>query len=102
MKEIHHYWLQIFLVIAISSFILAFSAYLRCTQLSQAKFVSSDLMYESQDQDERLSDSEKEPKVCGSSAPLMTSRMGAHPFEQSSSLFSETLRLRKKTFILRC
>ncbi|HUL21158.1 MAG TPA: hypothetical protein VLZ10_06865 [Thermodesulfobacteriota bacterium] len=101
MKETHH-WIQVFLVIAISSFILAFSTYLHWTQLSQAKFVSSDLIYESQDQEERLSDSEKELKVCGSSAPLMTSHPGAHPFEQSSSLFSETLLLPQKTFILRC
>jgi len=101
MKETHH-WIQIFLVIAISSFILAFSTYLRWTQLSQAKFIASDLIYESRDQEERLSDSEKELKVCGSSVPLITFHSSTHPFEQASSLFSETLLLHQKTFILRC
>ena len=101
MKKTDH-WIQIFLVIAISSFILAFSTYLRWTQLSQAKFVSSDLIYESRDQEERLSDSQKEPKVCGSSAPLITFHSNTHPFEQSFPLFSETLPLRQKAFVLRC
>ena len=94
--------LQIFMVIAISPFILAFLTYLRCTQLSQTKFVSSDFTFESQDQEERLSDSEKELKVYGASALLIMFRLPTNSFEQSTHLFSKKLPLRQKTFVLRC
>jgi hypothetical protein len=93
--------IQIFLAIAISLFILAFPAYLRCTQLSQTKFISSDLSFENPDQEEGLPDSEKELKVYGSSATLIIFHLGTNLFEQSR-LFSQTLSLRQKTFVLRC
>ncbi len=65
-KRIH-----IFLLIAISLFILAFPTYLRCTKLSETKFVSSDVSFEYLDQEERLPDNEKELKVYGPSTLLM-------------------------------
>jgi hypothetical protein len=94
--------IQIFLVIAISLSILALPAYLRCTQLSQSKFVSSDLSFENPDQEEGLPDNEKELKVYGSSPHLIIFHLDTHLFEQSSHLFFETLSPRQKTSVLRC
>jgi len=94
--------IQIFLGIAISLFILALPAYLRCTQLSQSKFVSSDLSFEDSGQEEGLPDSEKELNVCGSSALLIIFDLGTNLFEQSFHFFSQTLSLHQKTSVLRC
>jgi hypothetical protein len=94
--------IQIFLVIAISFFILAFPAYLRCTKLSQTKFVSSDLSFENPDQEEGLPDNEKELKVYGPSTLLIIFLLGTNLFDQSSHLFSQALSFPQKTFILRC
>jgi len=91
-----------FLGIAISLFILAPPAYLRCTQLSQSKFVSSDLSFENPGQEEGLPDREKELKVYGSSALLITFDLSTNLFEHSFYLFSQTFSLRQKTFVLRC
>jgi hypothetical protein len=93
--------IQIFLGIAISLFILALPAYLRCTQLSQSKFVSSDLSFEDSGQEEGLPDSEKELKVYGSSALLIIFDLGTNLFEQSFHLFSQTLSPHQ-TSVLRC
>jgi|GEM_PF-347301 hypothetical protein len=94
--------IQIFLALTISLFILAFPAYLRCTQLSQTKFVSSDLSFENLDQEEGLPDNEKELKVFGPTAFLVICVSGTNLFEQSLHLFSHTLSLRHKTSVLRC
>ena len=94
--------IQILLVLAISLFILALPAYLRCTKLSQTKFISSDLSFENPDQEEGLPDNEKELKVYGSSAPLIMFHMGTHLFQQSSYLFFKTLPLHQRTVLLRC
>ena len=94
--------IQIFLVIAISLFILAFPAYLRCTMLSQAKFISSDLSFENQNQEEGLPDNEKGLKVLGPTAFLIIFPLDANLFEQSSHLFPRSPSLRQKTSVLRC
>lgn len=94
--------IQIFLVITISLFILALPAYLRCTMLSQAKFISSDLSFENPDQEEGLPDNGKGSKVLGPTALFIIFPLGANLFEQSSHLFSHTLSLRQRTFVLRC
>ena len=94
--------IQIFLGIAISLFILALPAYLRCTQLSQPKFVSSDLSFENSGQENGVPDSEKELKVYGSSALLIISDLATNLFEHSFHFFSQTLSLRQKMLILRC
>jgi flagellar basal body-associated protein FliL len=94
--------IQIFLVIAISLFILALPAYLRCTNLSQTKSVSSDLSFENPDQEEALPDNEKQLKVFGPTAFFTTFLLSTNLFDRSSHLFSQALSLRQKTFVLRC
>jgi len=94
--------IKIFLVIAISFFILALPAYLRSTRLSQTKFISSDLSFENPGQEEGLPDNEKELKVYGSSALLIIFHLGTDLFEQSSHLFPQSLSLRQIAFVLRC
>jgi hypothetical protein len=94
--------IQILLGIAISLFILALPAYLRCTQPSQSKFISSDLSFEDSGQEEGLPDSEKELKVFGSSGLLIIFDLGTNLFEQSFHLFSQRVSLHQETFVLRC
>jgi len=94
--------IQVILVIAISLFILALPAYLRCTQLSQTKFVSSDLGFESPGQEEGLPDNEKELKVYGPTAFLTIFVLGTNLFEQSSHSFPQALSLRQRIVLLRC
>jgi hypothetical protein len=94
--------IQIFLVIAIPLFILAFPGHLRYTGLSQAKFISSDLTVENPDQEEKLPDNEKELKAYRPSILLMIFLLGISLFEQSSYLFPRSLSLLQKTPILRC
>jgi len=94
--------IQFFLVIAISLFILALPTYLRCTELPQTKFFSSDLGFENPDQEEGLPDNEKELKVYGPSAFLIIFLLGINLFEQSSYLFPQGLSLRQRIVVLRC
>ena len=94
--------IEILLAIAISLFILALPAYLRCTKLSQTKFISSDLSFENPDQEEGLPNNEKELKVYGPSAFLITFLLGSNLFEQSSHLFPRSLSFSQKAFVLRC
>ncbi len=94
--------IQIFLGIAISLFILALPAFLRCTQLSQSKFVSSDLGFESPDREEGLPDNEKELKVFGPSAFPINFLLVTNLFEQPSYLFPEALSVRQGIVVLRC
>jgi hypothetical protein len=93
---------QIFLVIAISFFVLTLPAYLRCTKLSEANFVSSDLSFENPDQQNKLSDYENELEVFGPSAFSIIFLPGTNLLQQSFHFFSQALSLRQKTFILRC
>jgi len=95
-------WIQICLVIAISLFILVPPAYLRCTQLAETKFVSSDLSIENPDQEDGLPDNEKELKVYGPSTLLIIFLLGITSFEQSSYLFSQAPSLRQRIVVLRC
>jgi hypothetical protein len=94
--------IEIFLVMAISLFILALPAYLLCTKLSQTKFISSDLSFENPSQEEGLSNNEKEWKEYGPSAFFIIFLLGTNLFEQSSHLFPRSLSLWQKAFILRC
>jgi hypothetical protein len=94
--------MKILLVIAISLFILALPAYLRCTNLSEIKFVSSDLSFENPDQENGLPDDENELKVFVPTAFFTVFLMGTNLFEQSSHLFSQALSLCQKTLVLRC
>jgi len=95
--------IQIFLVIAVSVFILALPAYLRCTQLSQTKSVSSDLGFENPVQEEGVPDNEKELKVHGPSTLLIIFLLGANLFELSSYfVFPQALSFRQRIVVLRC
>ena len=94
--------IRFFLVIAISLFILALPAYLRCTNLTETKFASSDIGFENPDQEEGLPNNENELKVFGPTAVFTTFLLVTNLFEQSSQLFSQAPFLRQKTFVLRC
>ena len=96
-KRIH-----IFLVIAISLFVLALPIYLRCPQFSKTKVVPSNLSFETPNQDEGLPDQEKELKVYGPSTLFVMFLLGIHLFGQSSHFFPRSLALRQKTLVLRC
>jgi hypothetical protein len=93
---------QIFLVIAISFFVLTLPAYLRRTKLSEADFVSSDLSFENPDQQNELSDYGNQLEVFGPSALCIIFLPGTNLFEQSSHFFLQALSLSQKTLILRC
>ena len=94
--------IQIFLVVAISLFILALPAYLRCTSLSETKFASSDLGFENPGQENGLPDNENELKVFGPIAFFTIFLLSTNLFEQSSHLSRRTLSLRQQTSVLRC
>ena len=85
-----------------SLFILALPAYLRCTNLSETKFASSDLGFENPGQENGLPDNGNELKVLGPTAFFTTFLLSTILFERSSHLFSQALSLRQKTFVLRC
>jgi hypothetical protein len=93
---------QVFLVIAVSFFILAFPAYLHCNNLSEADFLSSDLSFENPDQQNGPSDYGNELKVFGPTAFFIIFLTGTNLFEQSSHSFSQAPSLRQKTLVLRC
>jgi hypothetical protein len=94
--------IQIFLAIAISLFTLVLPAYLRCAELSQTKFVSSDLSFENPDQEEGLPVNEKEWKVYRPSPLLIMFFLGINLFEPFSQLFPRSLSLRERIVVLRC
>lgn len=95
--------IQFFLIIAICLLILALPPYLRCTNLSEPKFASSDLGFENPDQENGLPDSgESALKVFGPTAAFNIFLPGTNLFDQSSHLFSRALSLRQKNSILRC
>lgn len=93
---------QMFLVIAISFFVLTLPAHLRCTKSSEANFVSSDLSFENPDQQNELSDYENELEVFGPSAFCIIFLPGTNLSEQSCHFFPQALSLSQKTLILRC
>jgi hypothetical protein len=94
--------IQIFLVIAVSVFILALPAYLRYTHLLQTKSVSSNLSFENPVQEEGLPDNEKELKVYGLSTLLIIFLLGANLFELSFHLFPQVDSLHQRIVVLRC
>jgi len=94
--------IQIFLAISISLFILALPAYLRCTNLSQTKFISSDLSFENPGQEEGLPNNENELKVWGPNAFFIKFLLGINVSEQPSHLFHPSLSLHQRAFVLRC
>jgi hypothetical protein len=94
--------IQIFLVLAIFVFILTPPAYLRYSNLLEAKFLSSDLGFENPDRENRSPDNENDLKVFGPTAFFIISLLGTHLFEQSLHLFPQAFSLHHHTFRLRC
>jgi hypothetical protein len=94
--------IQIFLVIAISLFILAFPAYLRSPQLSQTKFVSSDLSFENTDQEEGLPDNEKELRIYVPNASVIIFLSRTNFFGLSFHSFPQVLSPHQRIVVLRC
>jgi hypothetical protein len=95
--------IQAFLVIAISSFILIFPAYLRCSNLAEVNLFSTDLSFENSDQDDQLLDQHQdESKALVVSAFSIIFLPGTNPFEQIPRFFLLTSFLDQTTLILRC
>ncbi|MGZ3538132.1 MAG: hypothetical protein ACXVAB_08885 [Thermodesulfobacteriota bacterium] len=94
--------MQIFLIIAVSFFILGLPAYLDYTQMSQIKFVTSDLSFENPGQEEGLADSEKESKVDRSKAFLIMLLLCSTNLFEDSTYFSQALSLQERIIVLRC
>ena len=94
--------IQIFLVIAVSLFMVALPSYLRCTNLSETKFVSFDLSFENPDQKDGPFDNETEWKAFGPTAFSIIFLLGTNLFDRSSYLFSHALSDRQILFVLRC
>jgi hypothetical protein len=91
------------LVIAICLFVMTLPAYLHCTDFPVARFASSDLFFQSPDQENGLFDSGKnESKVFGLIAFFTIFFLATHLSSECSHLFSCPLSLLQKTSPLRC
>lgn len=90
----------IFLVIVISAFIAVLPAYYRCSNLKRAKLLSTDLSFESLDDENLLI--EKLSKVFVSSAFFITFHLGTNVFEYISYSSYPTFSLNQTSMILRC
>jgi hypothetical protein len=78
------------------------SAYFHYCNLAEADFLSSNQSFENPDQENPLTDYQKESKVFVSSTFSATFLPGINHFEQLSRLSSSTSSLDQKSFILRC
>ena len=94
--------IQTLLVIAISSFIVIFPAYLRYADLSEIDLSSTDLIFENPDQDDQINDQQHEcsAPVLSSSSTTLPER--PHLSNSFSSLLIEESFGNIKTFVLRC
>lgn len=95
--------IQFFLVITISFFILIFPVYRCCANLSETKFNSPDLGFQNPGQENGLPDNDNGLKVF-EPAPFFAKflLLDINLSKQSYHLFSQTLSLHQKTFVLRC
>ncbi len=90
------------LVIAISSFILAFPGYLRFSSLSEIDLFPTDLSFESPDQDDQLDDQQHKSGALLSSVFSITF-LTITDFIEQSQLFSFPLTAHSQNkLILRC
>ncbi len=94
--------IQIFLVIAISAFILVFPAYLRSSNLAGVRLFSTDLSFESPDQDDISSDQQNLSKAFVSSVLTIKLLPGTNLFYQFFHFCFPSSFLDQKTLILRC
>jgi hypothetical protein len=89
-----------FLVIVISAFIVVLPAYFRCSNLKRAHLLSTDLSFESPDDENLLIEKLSRVSVLSSFSILFDT--GTHVFEQISCFSYPTLSLDQTSMILRC
>jgi hypothetical protein len=92
----------IFLVIIISAFTAVLPAYLRCSNLRKAKLLSTDLSFESLDEEDLLIGPQKQSKVFVSSAFSIMFHLGTNVFEHISCFSYPVSSLNQTSMILRC
>jgi len=90
----------IFLVIVISAFIAVLPAYYRCSNLKRAKLLSTDLSFESPDDENLLI--EKLSKVFVSGAFFIIFHLGTNVLEHISCFSYPISSLNQTSMILRC
>jgi hypothetical protein len=94
--------IQILLVIVISAFTLFSPAYLRCSNLAGAKFLSTDLSFENPDQEDVFLGQQNQSKTFVSTVLLIKLLPGTDLHGQTSRFCSLASFLDQKTLILRC
>jgi hypothetical protein len=92
----------IFLFIVISVFIVAGPAYFRYSNLKRVKLLSTDLGFESLEEEDILIDRQKQSKVFISSVFSNLSHLGTNVFEDISCFSYPTFSLNQTSTILRC
>jgi hypothetical protein len=91
----------IFLFIVISAFVVVLPAYFRCTNLRRAKLPSTDLSFESLDEENLLIDRQKQSQVFLSSAFSIMFHLGTKVLEHISCFSYRTFSLNQTSIILR-
>jgi hypothetical protein len=92
----------IFLVILISVFIVVWPAYFQYSNLKRAKLLSTDLGFESLDEENMSIDRQKQSKVFVSRSFSNLSHLGTNVFEDISCFSYPTFSLNQTSTILRC
>jgi hypothetical protein len=93
---------RIFLIIAISLYILVSSTYGQYYCLAAADFISHQLKLENFDQEYLSASNQSELKVYGSGRPFNGSQLATYLIGLPSHLFSQIPSFDQKTLILRC
>ena len=93
---------RIFLIIAISLYILVSSTYGQYYSLAAADFISLHLKLENFDQEYLSASNQSELKVSGLGGPSNGSQLATYLIGLPSHLFSQIPSFDQKTLILRC
>ena len=94
--------IQIFLVVAISAFILIFPAYLRSSNLAGVRLFSTDLSFENPGQDDMFSYQHNQSKAFVSSVLTIKLLPGTIPFDRIARFWFLASFLDQKVLSLRC
>jgi hypothetical protein len=94
--------IRLLLVVAISSSIIVFPAYLRYADLSETDLSSTDLIFENPDQDDQLNDQQHESDGVLLSLLSVTFLPYTHLLNPFFLLSAPDITTRCKTSILRC
>jgi hypothetical protein len=92
----------IFIFIVISALIVVLPAYFRCFNLRRAKLVTTDLSFETLDEENLLIDRHKQSRIFVSSASLIMLYLGTNVFEPISCFSFGSFSLNQISMILRC